>query len=92
MPWWVPFGEFSLKLDSLSLVFLISIAILALCSAVYGFGYMRPYQGKKPLGIHCFFYLVFVLVLAIIVTANNAILFLGAWEVMTLSTFFFDYF
>jgi len=86
--WPVPFGEFSLKLDPLSLVFLIAIAILVLCAGVYGFGYMRPYRGKKPLGVHVFFYLILALVLVLIVTANNAILFLSAWELMTLSTFF----
>lgn len=86
--WPVPFGEFSLRLDPLSLVFLIAITILVLCAGVYGLGYMRPYRGKKPLGMHAFFYLVLALVLVLIVTANNAILFLSAWELMTLSTFF----
>jgi len=86
--WPVPFGEFAFKLDPLSLVFLIAITILGSCAGVYGLGYMRPYQGKKPLGVHAFFYLILVLVLVLIVTANNAILFLGAWELMTLSTFF----
>jgi len=86
--WAVPFGEFSFKLDPLSLVFLIAITTLILCAGVYGFGYMRPYRGKKPLGMHAFFYLILALALVLIVTANNVILFLGAWEVMTLSTFF----
>ena len=86
--WPVPFGELSLKLDPLSLVFLAAITILVLCAGAYGIGYMRPYRGKKPLGVHLFFYLIFVLDLFLIVTANNVILFLGAWEVMTLSTFF----
>jgi hydrogenase-4 component B len=86
--WPVPFGDFSLKLDPLSLVFLIAIAILVLCAGVYGVGYLRPYQGKKPLGVHAFFYLILALVLVLIVTANNVILFLGAWEGMTLATYF----
>ncbi|HRZ40878.1 MAG TPA: proton-conducting transporter membrane subunit, partial [Candidatus Omnitrophota bacterium] len=86
--WPVPFGEFSLKLDPLSLVFLIAVTILAVCAGAYGFGYMRPYQGKKPLGVHAFFYLLLALVLVLIVTANNVILFLSAWELMTISTFF----
>ncbi len=87
-PWQVPFGELSLKVDPLSLVFLVAITILVLCAGAYGIGYMRPYRGKKPLGIHAFFYGVLALDLVLIVTANNAILFLGAWELMTLSTFF----
>ncbi len=86
--WEVPSGSFSLSLDPLSLIFLIAIVVLAFCSGIYGFGYMRPYHGKKPLGIHVFFYLLLLLVLVLLVTANNVILFLGAWEAMTLSTFF----
>jgi len=87
-PWTVPFGECSLRLDPLNLVFLAAIVVLVLSSAIYGTGYLRPYRGKKPLGIHAFFYLVFMAAMVLIVTAGNAILFLGAWEVMTLSTFF----
>ena len=87
-PWAVPFGEFSLKLDPLSLIFLVAVILLVLCAGVYGLGYMRPYQGKKPLGSHAFFYLILALALVLIVTANNVILFLGAWEGMTLATYF----
>lgn len=87
-PWQVPFGEFSLRFDSLSLVFLLAITILVVCAAIYGVGYMRSYKGKKPLGLHIFFYLLLTLTLVLIVTANNIILFLGAWEAMTLSTYF----
>ncbi len=88
MTWQVPFGEFVLKLDPLSLVFLLAVTILLLCAGVYAVGYMRPYQGKKPLLPHIFFYLLFAFSLVLIVTANNVILFLGAWETMTISTYF----
>jgi hydrogenase-4 component B len=88
LPWQVPFGEFSLKLDSLSLIFLIAVFILILSAGVYAFGYMRQYQGKKPMGLHIFFYFLLSSALVFIVLANNVILFLGAWEMMSISSYF----
>ncbi len=87
-PWQVPFGEFALKLDPLSLLFLTAILILISCAGVYGFGYMRQYKGKRPLGPHCFFFVMLAAALVLIVLANNVVLFLGAWETMTISTYF----
>lgn len=88
LPWQVPFGEFILKLDPLSFIFLLSVMILVVCAGAYGIGYMRRYIGQKNLWIHAFFYLLFALSLLVILTADTVILFLGAWELMTLSTFF----
>ncbi len=87
-PWQVPFGEFSLKLDPLSLIFIIAVFILVLCAGIYAAGYMRQYQGKRPLGLHIFFYALLSGSLVFILLANNVILFLGAWEMMTISAYF----
>ncbi|MFA6357908.1 MAG: proton-conducting transporter membrane subunit [Candidatus Omnitrophota bacterium] len=88
LPWQVPFGEISFKVDPLSLLFLICIFILVACSGIYAAGYLQPYKGKKPLGAHIFFYCLLVLALVVIVTANNVILFLGAWETMSIAVYF----
>jgi len=88
LPWQVPFGAFSLKLDALSLIFLIAVSILVFCAGIYAIGYMRPYKGKQPLGLHIFFYLLLSAALVVIILANNVILFLGAWEMMTISSYF----
>jgi len=87
-PWQVPFGDLSFKVDPLSLVFLVAITILVACAGVYGAGYMRPYRWEKSLGVHIAFYLMLAAVLVLIVTANNVILFLSAWEGMTIATYF----
>ncbi len=86
--WQVPFGAFSLRIDLLSAVFLFAITLLVLCAGVYGVGYMRVYAGKKPLALHVFFYTVLALVLLVIATASHVILFLGAWEIMSIVTYF----
>lgn len=87
-PWQVPFGEFALKLDSLSLIFLSAVFILIFCAGIYGVGYMSAYRAKKLMGLHVFFYALLSCALILIVLANNVILFLGAWEMMTISSFF----
>ena len=84
LSWHVPFGSFSVKLDPLSVIFFISVTVLVLCAGVYGIGYMRHDRPRKPLGLHTVFYLALAFSLLIIVTANNIILFLGAWEGMTI--------
>ena len=86
--WQVPFGAFSFRIDLLSAVFLIAITLLVACAGIYGAGYMRAYAGKKPLGLHIFFYIVLALVLVVIATASNVVLFLGAWEIMSIATYF----
>ena len=88
LPWQVPFGEFSLKLDPLSLIFLIAVCVLIFCAGIYAIGYMRQYKGMKPLGLHIFFYFLLSSALVFIVLANNVILFLSAWEMMSISSYF----
>lgn len=86
--WQIPFGEFSFKLDPLSSLFLMAIILLSVCAGIYGVGYLRSCKGKKRFWPHIVFYAMLVLVLLVIVTANNVILFLGAWEGMTVATYF----
>ncbi len=87
LPWQVPFGACALKLDPLSQVFLLAIGVVVLCAGIYGVGYLRAYRAK-PLGLHSFFYVMLAIALLVIVMADNIILFLGAWEAMTIATYF----
>jgi hydrogenase-4 component B len=86
--WKVPFGLFSLKIDSLSIIFILAIVILVVCSGIYGVGYMRHYRGKRILWPHVLFFIILALAFFLVVTANNVILLLGAWEVMSIVTYF----
>lgn len=88
LPWRVPFGEFSVGLDPLSAFFLVVIACVTLASGIYGCTYLRGHSEKKNLGVHYFFYLFLTLSLLLVVTAKNAVLFLSAWELMTIFAYF----
>lgn len=88
IPWSVPFGSFSLELDALGFVFLIPILVLCALSAVYGFEYLKHYHGRKNIGSAWFFYNILVASMIMVILARNAILFLTAWEMMSVSSFF----
>lgn len=88
IPWSIPFGSFSLALDALGFVFLAPILVLCALSALYGFEYLKHYYGRKNIGSAWFFYNILVASMITVVLARNAMLFLLAWEMMSVSSFF----
>lgn len=86
--WPVPGGEFHVQLDPLSAFFLVPVFLLAMLAAVYGGAYMQAYRGRKPLGPHWFFFNVFVAGMGLMLVSRQALLFMMAWEVMSLAAFF----
>jgi hydrogenase-4 component B len=87
-PWAVPFGEFFIKLDPLSSWFLLPTLLLSALSAIYGVGYLRSWAGKRSLGPVWFLYCLLVLGMVLVLVARNAVLFLFAWELMAVASFF----
>lgn len=79
-------ATFALHLDGLAAFFLMPIGLIGLVGAVYGSEYMAGH-GRWP-GLHWSFYNLLLLSMAMVVTAANGILFLFAWECMSLSSFF----
>lgn len=88
LPWPVPGGSFTLTLDPLAAFFLVPILLLALLCALYGHGYLKEQAGSRPLGAAWFFYLALIAAMVLLVTAANAVLFIAAWECMSLASFF----
>ena len=87
-PWPVPYGEFFIELDPLSAWFLLPTFLLSALSAIYGVGYLRPWLGRRSLGPVWFFYGLLVLGMMLVLLARNAVLFLFAWELMAVASFF----
>jgi hydrogenase-4 component B len=88
VPWAVPYGEFFIELDPLSAWFLFPTLLLSALAAVYGAGYLRSWRGRRSLGPAWFFYALLVLGMMLVLMARNAVLFLMAWELMALASFF----
>jgi len=87
LPWSVPYGSLHLGLDPLSGFFLVPIFFLSAVGAVYGLGYLRPEPGRSRAGAW-FFFNVLVASMVVVVAARNGVLFLLAWELMALSSYF----
>jgi len=87
-PWAVPFGEFFIELDPLSAWFLLPTLLLSALAAIYGVGYLRPWENSRSLGPVWLFYLMLVLGMTLVLLARNALLFLFAWELMAVASFF----
>ncbi|MBU1086578.1 MAG: hydrogenase [Candidatus Omnitrophica bacterium] len=83
----MPIGEFYLGLDALSAFFVFTISVLFLMSGIYGYFYLQDCE-KKNLNAHYSIYNLCLVFLLILVTAKNAVLFLIAWEMVTVCAYF----
>ncbi len=81
------FGDFELGVDPLSAFFLVPLLGLGGVTAAYGREYLLAYQGRKWLGPPALFFNLLVASMVVVLTARTAVLFLIAWEVMSLSAY-----
>jgi formate hydrogenlyase subunit 3/multisubunit Na+/H+ antiporter MnhD subunit len=88
LPWEVPYGSFFVVLDPLSAFFLLPLFVLSAVTALYGGEYLHAYRERKSLGVSWFFFNLLVASMALVMIARNGVLFLAAWEVMALTSFF----
>ncbi len=86
--WQVPYGSFSLGIDQLSGLFLIVLFGLTALAAIYGGFYLYGYTGNQRLGASWFFFNIFLSSMTLVIVARNGMLFLVAWEVMAIASFF----
>jgi formate hydrogenlyase subunit 3/multisubunit Na+/H+ antiporter MnhD subunit len=87
--WRMPFGQALFSMEPLSSFFLFIITLISGLAATYAPAYLRHY-GDEPSRFksHWFFYQILVASMMIVVVAQNAIFFMLAWELMSLSSFF----
>ena len=79
--------QVQLQADPLGAVFLVLIGLVAVPAALYGFGYSKSYEGRYSLAALGVVLNALLLFLTLTVTATSPILFLFAWEGMTLAGF-----
>lgn len=89
LPWGLPFGAFALGLDPLSRLFLLPVFVLGITCALSGCVSLRHSDpSEHNLGAHWLFYLLLLLGMTCVMTARDAVFFMLAWEIMSLSPFF----
>ncbi|MGB4361768.1 MAG: hydrogenase 4 subunit B, partial [Rhodoferax sp.] len=87
LPLGLPQLPFHLRLDSLSAFFLMLIGGVSAGVSAFAAGYFRQGEGTPP-GLICLEYHVFLASIAMVVLADDAYVFMVAWETMAFSSFF----
>ena len=85
--WQVPYGWMRVGTDALSAFFLVPMFALGGLAAPYGAAYLYPRGRQKTLGPPWFAFNALLASMALVVVARQGVLFLVAWEVMSLSAF-----
>jgi formate hydrogenlyase subunit 3/multisubunit Na+/H+ antiporter MnhD subunit len=86
--WLVPGGAFALSVDPLAAFFLLPVAILPPLAAIYAGAYLKEDGKNRNLAAHWALYALLMASLILVVVAANVLLFIAAWELMTISSFF----
>ncbi|MFA6922007.1 MAG: hydrogenase 4 subunit B [Gallionella sp.] len=87
LPLGLPDLPLHLRLDTLSAFFLILLGIASFGVSLYAAGYFKHMKGDM-LGLLCLEYHLFLASMALVLLANDAYMFMVAWECMALSSYF----
>lgn len=87
LPLGLPDLPFHLRLDALSAFFLMILGLAGAGISTFAAGYFRSGEGTAPglLGLH---YHIFLASMAVVMLADDAYLFMVAWETMALTSYF----
>jgi len=87
LPLGLPELPFHLRVDALSAFFLLLLGSAGAAISLFSAGYFRAGQGTPP-GLICFQYHAFLAAMALVLVADDAYVFMVAWETMALASFF----
>jgi formate hydrogenlyase subunit 3/multisubunit Na+/H+ antiporter MnhD subunit len=87
LPLGLPDLPFHLRIDALSGVFLMLLGGAGAAISVFSAGYFRASEGTAP-GLLCLQYHTFLAAMALVLVADDAYVFMVAWETMALASFF----
>jgi formate hydrogenlyase subunit 3/multisubunit Na+/H+ antiporter MnhD subunit len=87
LPLGLPDLPFHVRLDSLGAFFLLLLGATGAAISLFSAGYFRASEGTPP-GLVCFQYHAFLAAMAAVLIADDAYLFMVAWEAMALASYF----
>ena len=82
--WSLPFTEFKIGADYITLFFMIPLMLLTASCSLYGAQY---FKGKGADSLHWFSYALLVSGMVMVLISRNVVLFLISWEIMSFSSF-----
>jgi hydrogenase-4 component B len=80
-------GTLTISLDRLSALFLAVAAVVVLASSIFSAGYLKRYAGHYNLKALNAWYLLLFASIVLILIANDVLLFLLAWEAMSILSY-----
>ena len=87
LDWDGPHGSIVLEVDALGAFFLLPTLVLSALAAVYGGSYLAGARGRRPVGAAWLSFAAFVGGMVLVLVARTAVVFLVAWELMSLAAF-----
>jgi len=87
LPLGLPDLPFHVRVDALACVFLFLLGSASAGVSVFAAGYFRSGEGTPP-GLLCLQYHLFLASMGLVLLADDAYLFMVAWETMALSSYF----
>jgi hydrogenase-4 component B len=87
-PWTVPGGELLVRIDSISLIFLLPLLLVFAMTVIFGKDYWPQSQNPQNSRKLRLFHGLIAAAITLVFTAQNGILFLVSWEIMALASFF----
>jgi hydrogenase-4 component B len=87
LPLGLPDLPFHVRLDALSAFFLFLLGSAGGGISIFSAGYFRASEGTAP-GLLCLQYHTFLAAMALVLVADDAYVFMVAWETMALSSYF----
>jgi len=87
LPLGLPDLPFHIRLDPLAAVFVGLLGIAAVGISFFSAGYFRRVQGSPP-GLLCLQYHLFLAAMTVVLLADDAYLFMVAWETMAITSYF----
>jgi formate hydrogenlyase subunit 3/multisubunit Na+/H+ antiporter MnhD subunit len=87
LPWALPNASFSIGIDPLSSFFLVPLFLLGAITALYGHHYLNGTVNLRRRGLSWISFNLLIASMALLLIARHAMLFLVAWEVMSLAAY-----
>ena len=87
LPWSLPGGSLAFALDPLSAFFLVPVLGLSALSAIYGRAYLADSPHPRRAAVSWFFFNGLCAAMVAVTLARNGLLFLVAWEAMSLCAY-----
>lgn len=84
----IPHLTFSVRLDALASFFVLTISLVGLAASVFAAGYVTEFIGRTSISAMGALYNGFLLVMTLVVMADNGFFFLILWELMSLLSYF----